>query len=164
MSAKALGGLCLYGIIMTGSTAILAYLLTTSCGIDSEIKGSDNEVDNKIQKGLVNMDFSSSGKGSCEVWEGLGFRVFEWLCITIMTIVFAYWVVRKCTGKKGLIKKWKARKEKAKLEKIEKMKSTLRKQGLIVNEDVKTVEIDPIEQNPTEPQIKFYGKDTLPAV
>ena len=67
MSAKALGGLCLYGIIMTGSTAILAYLLTTSCGIDSEIKGSDNEVDNKIQKGLVNMDFSLSGKGSCEV-------------------------------------------------------------------------------------------------
>ena len=100
MSAKALGGLCLYGIIMTGATAILAYLLTTSCGIDSEIKGSDNEVDNKIQKGLVNMDFSSSGKGSCEVWEGLGFRVFEWLCITIMTIVFAYWVVRKCTGKR----------------------------------------------------------------
>ena len=56
MSAKALGGLCLYGVIMTGATAILAYLLTTSCGIDSEIKGSDNEVDNKILKGLVNMD------------------------------------------------------------------------------------------------------------
>ena len=89
MSAKALGGLCLYGIIMTGSTAILAYLLNTSSGIDSEIKGSDNEVDNKIQKGLVNMNFSSSGKGSCEVWEGLGYRVFEWLCITIMTILFA---------------------------------------------------------------------------
>ena len=69
MSAKALGGLCLYGIIMTGSTAILAYLLTTSCGIDSEIKGSDKEVDNKIQKGLLNMDFSSSEKGSCEVGE-----------------------------------------------------------------------------------------------
>ena len=164
MSSKALGGLCLYGIIMTGSTAILAYLLTTSCGIDSEIKGSDNEVDNKIQKGLVNMDFSSSGKGSCKVWEGLGFRVFERLYITIMTIVFAYWVVRKCTGKKGLIKKWKARKEKAKLEKIEKIKSILRKQGLIVNEDVKTVEIDPIEPKPTEPRIKFYGKDTLPAI
>ena len=44
------------------------------------------------------------------------------------------------------------------------MKSTLRKQGLIVNKDVKTVEIDPIEQKPTEPRIKFYGKDTLPAV
>ena len=100
MSAKALGGLCLYGIIMTGSTAILAYLLTTSCGIDSEIKGSDNEVDNKIQKGLVNKDFSSSGKGCCEVWEGLGFRVFEWLCITIMMILFAYWAVRKIIGKK----------------------------------------------------------------
>ena len=81
-----------------------------------------------------------------------------------MTIVFAYWVVRRCTKKKGLIKKWKARKEKAKLEKIEKMKSTLRKQGLIVNEDAKTVEIDPIEPKPTEPRIKFYGKDTLPAV
>ena len=105
MSAKALGGLCLFGAIMTGATTILAYLLTTSCGIDSEIEGSDNEVDNKIQKGLVNMD--SSGKGSCEVWEGLGFRVFEWLCITIMTIVFAYWVVRKCTGEKGLIKNGK---------------------------------------------------------
>ena len=162
MSAKVLGGLCLYGVIMTGATAILAYLLT-SCGIESDIKGNDNEVDNKIQKGFVNMDFSSSGKGSCEVWEGLGFRVFEWLCITIMTIVFAYWMVKKCTGKKGLIKKWKARKEKAKLEKIERMNSELRKQGLLVD-DVKTVEIETIDQNPIEPRIKYYGKDTLPAV
>ena len=153
MSAKVLGGLCLYGVIMTGATAILAYLLT-SCGIESDIKGNDNEVDNKIQKGFVNMDFSSSGKGSCEVWEGLGFRVFEWLCITIMTIVFAYWMVKKCTGKKGLIKKWKARKEKAKLEKIERMNSELRKQGLLVD-DVKTVEIETIDQNPIEPRIKY---------
>ena len=153
MSAKVLGGLCLYGVIMTGATAILAYLLT-SCGIESNIKGNDNEVDNKIQKGFVNMDFSSSGKGSCEVWEGLGFRVFEWLCITIMTIVFAYWMVKKCTGKKGLIKKWKARKEKAKLEKIERMNSELRKQGLLVD-DVKTVEIETIDQNPIEPRIKY---------
>ena len=66
--------------------------------------------------------------------------------------------------KKGSDKKWKARKEKVKLEKIEKRKSVLRKQGLIVNEDVKTVEIDPIEQNQTEPRIQFYGKDTLPAI
>ena len=153
MSAKVLGGLCLYGVIMTGGTAILAYLLT-SCGIESDIKGNNNEVDNKIQKGFVNMDFSSSGKGSCEVWEGLGFRVFEWLCITIMTIVFAYWMVKKCTGKKGLIKKWKARKEKAKLEKIERMNSELRKQGLLVD-DVKTVEIETIDQNPIEPRIKY---------
>ena len=153
MSAKVLGGLCLYGVIMTGATAILAYLLT-SCGIESDIKGKNNEVDNKIQKGFVNMDFSSSGKGSCEVWEGLGFRVFEWLCITIMTIVFAYWMVKKCTGKKGLIKKWKARKEKAKLEKIERMNSELRKQGLLVD-DVKTVEIETIDQNPIEPRIKY---------
>ena len=153
MSAKVLGGLCLYGVIMTGATAILAYLLT-SCGIESDIKGNDNEVDNKIQKGFVNMDFSSSGKGSCEVWEGLGFRVFEWLCITIMMIVFAYWMVKKCTGKKGLIKKWKARKEKAKLEKIERMNSELRKQGLLVD-DVKTVEIETIDQNPIEPRIKY---------
>ena len=151
MSAKVLGGLCLYGVIMTGATAILAYLLT-SCGIESDIKGNDNEVDNKIQKGFVNMDFSSSGKGSCEVWEGLGFSVFEWLCITIMTIVFAYWMVKKCTGKKGLIKKWKARK--AKLEKIERMNSELRKQGLLVD-DVKTVEIETIDQNPIEPRIKY---------
>ena len=35
------------------------------------------------------------------------------------------------------------------------MKTELRKKGLIVNEDVKTVEIDPIEQNQTEPRIKF---------
>lgn len=75
---------------MTASTAVLAYLLTTSCGIDSVIEGSNNEVDNKIQKGLVNLDFSSLGKGSCDVWEGLGFRVFEWLCISIMTVLFAY--------------------------------------------------------------------------
>ena len=75
-----------------------------------------------------------------------------------------YWAVRKIIGKKGLIQKWRARKEKAKLEKIEKMKSTLRKQGLIVNEDVRIVEIDPIEQKPAEPMVKFYGKETLPAV
>ena len=117
MSSKALGGLCLYGVIMTASTAVLAYLLSTSCGIDSEIEGSNNEVDNKIQKGLVNVDFSSSGIGSCEPWEGLGFRVFEWLCISIMTILFAYWAARKVLGEKGLIQRWKARKEKAKSEK-----------------------------------------------
>ena len=134
------------------------------CGFDSEIEGSNNEVDNKIQKGLVNMDFSSSGKGSCDVWEGLGFRVFEWLCISIMTVLFAYWAVRKIIGKKGLIQKLKARKEKSKLEKIEKMKSTLRKQGLIVNEEVKGVEIEPNEQKPAEPMVKFYGKEALPAV
>ena len=52
MSSKASGDLCLYGFIMTAYTAVLAYLLTTSCGIDSEIEGSNNEVDNKIQKGL----------------------------------------------------------------------------------------------------------------
>ena len=119
---------------MTASTAVLAYLLTTSCGIDSKIDGSNNEVDNKIQKGLVNVDFSSSGKGSCDVWEGLGFCVFEWLCISIMTILFAYWATRKVFGKKGLIQRWKARKEKAKSDKIEKMKSALRKQGLIIEE------------------------------
>ena len=49
MSSKALGGLCLYGVIMTASTAVLAYLLSTSCGIDSEIEGSNNEVDKNIR-------------------------------------------------------------------------------------------------------------------
>ena len=111
MSSKALGGLCLYGIIMTASTAVLAYLLSTSCGIDSEIEGSNNEVENKIQKGLVNVDFSSSGKGSCEPWEGLCFCIFEWLCTSIMMILFAYWAAKKVLGKKGLIQRWKARKK-----------------------------------------------------
>ena len=58
---------------------------------------------------------------------------------------------------------WKQRKEKIKLEKIEKMKSELRKQGLIVD-NAKTVEVDAIDQNPIEPRIKYYGMDTLPAV
>ena len=62
-----------------------------------------------------------------------------------------------------MIKKWKQRKEKIKLEKIEKMKSELRKQGLIVD-NAKTVEVDAIDQNPIEPKIKYYGIDTLPAV
>ena len=48
-----------------------------------------------------------------------------------------------------------------KQEKIEKMKSEFRKEGLIVDENVKAVEIDAIEQNPIEPRIKYY---TLPAV
>ena len=153
MSSKALGGLCLYGVIMTASTAVLAYLLSTSCGIDSEIEGSNNEVDNKIQKGHDNVDFSSSGKGSCEPWEGLGFRVFEWLCISIMTILFSYWAVKKVLGKKGLIQRWKARKEKAKSEKIEKMKSTLRKQGLII-EEVEKGAIGTDEHKPAEPTVR----------
>ena len=58
---------------------------------------------------------------------------------------------------------WKQRKEKIKLEKIKKMKSELRKQGLIVD-NAKTVEVDAIDQNPIEPRIKYYGMDTLPAV
>ena len=45
-----------------------------------------------------------------------------------------------------------------------KMKSTLRKQGLIVNEEVKGVEIESNEQKPAEPRVKFYGKEALPAV
>ena len=45
-----------------------------------------------------------------------------------------------------------------------KMKSTLRKQGLIVNEEVKGVEIESNEQKPAEPMLKFYGKEALPAV
>ena len=58
---------------------------------------------------------------------------------------------------------WKQRKEKIKLEKIEKMKSELRKQGLIVD-NAKTVKVDAIDQNPIEPRIKYYGMDTLPAM
>ena len=70
----------------------------------------------------------------------------------------------KDLGKKGLIQKLKARKEKSKLDKIEKMKSTLRKQGLIVNEEVKGIEIESNKQEPAEPMVKFYGKEALPAV
>ena len=163
MSSKALGGLCLYGVIMTASTAVLAYLLSTSSGIDSEIERSNNEVDNKIQKGLVNVDFSSSGKGSCEPWEEYGFRLFEWMCISIMTILFSYWSLKKVLGKKGLIQRWKARKEKVKSEKIEKMKSTLRKQGLII-EEVEKGAIGTDEHKPAEPTVRYYGKETLATV
>ena len=56
--------------------------------------------------------------------------------------------------------KWKQRKEKIKLEKIEKMKAELRKQGLIVD-DVDSVKVDAIEQNPKP---KYYRMDTLPTV
>ena len=122
MSAKVLGGLCLYGVIMTGATAILAYLLT-SCGIESNIEGNDNEVVTQDPKGCVQY----------------GFLIFRGRFV------------------------WKQRKEKIKLEKIEKMKSELRKQGLIVD-NAKTVEVDAIDQNPIEPRIKYYGMDTLPAV
>lgn len=44
------------------------------------------------------------------------------------------------------------------------MKSALIKQGLIVNEEVKGVEIESNEQKPAEPMVKFYGKEALPAV
>ena len=107
------------------------------------------------------MDFSTSGEsGTCEIWESLGFRVFEWLCIVIMMIVFSYWLAKKCTGKKGFIMKWKQHKEKQKQEKIERMKAELRKQGLIVDE-VDSVKVEAIEQI-SKP--KYYGLGTLPAV
>ena len=50
------------------------------------------------------------------------------------------------------------------MNKIEKMKSTLRKQGLIVNEEVKGIEIESNEQKPAELMVKFYGIEALPAV
>ena len=159
MSAKVLGGLCLYSVIMTAATAILAWY-GTSCGIESNIDGDENKVENKIQKGVFNMDFSTSGEsGTCEIWESLGFRVFEWLCIVIMMIVFSYWLAKKCTGKKGFIMKWKQRKEKQKLEKIEKMKAELRKQ--MVDDEVDSVKVEAKEQIPKP---KYYGLDTLPAI
>ena len=90
-----------------------------------------------------------------------------WIRIPCILVVMHHhngdWLMKKCTGKKGFIQKWKQRKEKIKLEKMEKMKSELRKQGLIVD-DVKAVKVDAIEQNPIEPKIKYYGMDTLPAV
>ena len=51
-----------------------------------------------------------------------------------------------------------------KLDKIEKMKSVLRKQGIIVNEDVKQDEKELNERKQAEPKVKFYGKETLAAV
>ena len=81
-----------------------------------------------------------------------------------MTVLFAYWMVKKIPGKQGLIQKLKARREKSKLDKIEKMKSVLRKQGIIVNEEVKEDEAEPNEQKPAEPKVKFYGKEALAAV
>ena len=81
-----------------------------------------------------------------------------------MTILFAYWAVKRILGKQGLIQKLKARREKSKLDKIEKMKSALRKQGIIVNEDVKENETEPNEQKTAEPKVKFYGKEALAAV
>ena len=44
------------------------------------------------------------------------------------------------------------------------MKSVLRKQDLIVNEDVKEDAIEPNKQKPAEPIVKFYGKEALAAV
>ena len=43
MSAKVLGGLCLYSVIMTAATAILAWY-GTSCGIESNIDEDENKV------------------------------------------------------------------------------------------------------------------------
>ena len=77
MSAKVLGGLCLYSVIMTASTAILAWWLGSSCGIESEIKGDENKVENKIQRGVFNVDLSSSGEsGTCEILGINGFQGF----------------------------------------------------------------------------------------
>ena len=123
MSAKVLGGLCLYSFIMTGSTVILAWWLGSSCGInsESEIEGDENTVENTIQRGVFNFDISSSGDSdTCEIWHSLGFKTFEWLVIVIMIIVFSYWMSKKCMGKKGFIAKMET--EKGEIENREKGK------------------------------------------
>ena len=162
MSAKVLGGLCLYSFIMTGSTVILAWWLGSSCGInsESEIEGDENIIENKIQKGIFNLDISSSGESeTCEIWHSLGFKTFEWLVIVIMVIVFSYWMSKKCMGKKGFIAQWKQRRERLRVEKKEKMMIELRKQ--IANDEVVTVEV---EANKQIPKPKYYGLDSLPAI
>ena len=160
MSAKVLGGLCLYSVIMTGSTAILAWWLGSSCGIESEIKGDENNVENKIQKGVFNLDISSSGdSGTCEIWQSMGFKTFEWLCIVIMVIVFSYWLSKKCMGKKGFITQWKQRRERRRLEKKERIMDELRKQ--MANDEVVSVKVEANEQIPKP---KYYGLDALPAI
>ena len=160
MSAKVLGGLCLYSVIMTASTAILAWWLGSSCGIEYEIKGDENKVENKIQKGVFNVDFSSSGNsGTCEIWESMGFKTFEWLCIVIMVNLFSYWLAKKCTGMKGFIMQWKQCRERQKLEKKERMMAELRRQ--MVNDEVESVKVEANEQIPKP---TYYGLDALPAI
>ena len=162
MSAKVLGGLCLYSFTMTCSTVILAWWLGSSCGInsESEIKGDENTVENKIQKGVFNFDISSSGDSDmCEIWHSLGFKTFEWLCIVIMIIVFSYWMSKKCMGKKGFIAKWKLRRERLRIEKKEKIMIELRKQ--IANDEVIAVEEEAKEHIPKP---KYYGLDSIPAI
>ena len=162
MSAKVLGGLCLYSFVMTGSTAILAWWLGSSCGInsESEIKGDENTVENTIQRGVFNFDISSSGDSdTCEIWHSLGFKTFEWLVIVIMIIVFSYWMSKKCMGKKGYIAKWKLRRERLRIEKKEKIMIELRKQ--IANDEVIAVE-EEAKDHIQKP--KYYGLDSIPAI
>ena len=162
MSAKVLGGLCLYSFVMTGSTVILAWWLGSSCGInsESEIKGDENTVENTIQRGVFNFDISSSGDSdTCEIWHSLGFKTFEWLVIVIMIIVFSYWMSKKCMGKKGYIAKWKLRRERLRIEKKEKIMIELRKQ--IANDEVIAVEEEAKDQIQKP---KYYGLDLIPAI
>ena len=162
MSAKVLGGLCLYSFVMTGSTVILAWWLGSSCGInsESEIKGDENTVENTIQRGVFNFDISSSGDSdTCEIWHSLGFKTFEWLVIVIMIIVFSYWMSKKCMGKKGYIAKWKLRRERLRIEKKEKIMIELRKQ--IANDEVIAVEEEAKDQIQKP---KYYGLDSIPAI
>ena len=162
MSAKVLGGLCLYSFVMTGSTVILAWWLGSSCGInsESEIKGDENTVENTIQRGVFNFDISSSGDSdTCEIWHSLGFKTFEWLVIVIMIIVFSYWMSKKCMGKKGYIAKWKLRWERLRIEKKEKIMIELRKQ--IANDEVIAVEKEAKDQIQKP---KYYGLDSIPAI
>ena len=162
MSAKVLGGLCLYSFVMTGSTVILAWWLGSSCGInsESEIKGDENTVENTIQRGVFNFDISSSGDSdTCEIWHSLGFKTFEWLVIVIMIIVFSYWMSKKCMGKKGYIAKWKLRRERLTIEKKEKIMIELRKQ--IANDEVIAVE-EEAKDHIQKP--KYYGLDSIPAI
>ena len=117
-------------------------------------------MENKIQKGVFNLDISSSGdSGTCEIWQSMGFKTFEWLCIVIMVIVFSYWLSKKCMGKKGFITQWKQRRERLRVEKKEKMMDELRKQ--MANDEVVSVKVEANEQIPKP---KYYGLDALPAI
>ena len=110
------------------------------------------------------MDLSSTGNETCNTWTELGLEMFEWMVISVMLILLTYWMAKKTFGKQGLIQPIKAKREQSRLDKIEKMKSVLRKQGIIINKDVTENEEEPNERKQAEPKVKFYGQETLAAV
>ena len=67
----------IYSVGITAAAGIMLYLLLTPCGMETEIDGENNQVQNAQKIDIVSTNLTINGGGSCEVWSSFGFELIE---------------------------------------------------------------------------------------